>query len=968
MDPFLRQVAAHYLRGGGIGKRCFIFPNRRSLVFFRKYLGELLPRDAAPMLAPAMLTVNDFFYRVYDVEVTDRIRLLLTLYDCYKELYPQAEPLDEFIFWGDVILSDFDDVDKYRVDARDLYRNIADLKGLQDDFSYLTETQRQAIERFAGHFRASDGRLTVDLGADGVKARFLKIWNILFPLYESFRLKLREADMAYEGMVYRDLADRLDTASVGDILDAVFPDTEQYVFVGLNALNNCEKTLMRKMRDAHLAAFVWDYVTPVIRHPLNKSSVFMEENTSMFPQAFPVTAATDPPSVEVISVPSSVGQAKLAPEILSQVTGDPVETAFVLPDENLLTPLLNTIPEQIRDINVTMGCPMRSGAFYALMGDIAALQLHLRFRDGAALFYHRQVHSIFSSSLFRKALTGEEAACVERIRKDAKYYIPQADFSGGPLLDLVFRPVVQDMKAPGADALAGYLLDVTASLGSALREREEMLPELDFAKRYHTAVSMLREVDVQVLPSTWVRLLDQILQGISVPFQGEPLKGLQIMGPLETRALDFRNVVILSANEGMFPRRSVSSSFIPPELRKGFGLPTYEFQDAVWAYYFYRLIQRAEKVWMVYDSRTEGLKSGEESRYIKQLEYHFKEIPLRRRVAAAGMQPPCAPGGIPKTEEDVAAILARPLSATTLQSYLSCPAKFYFQFVKRLEAPDEVAESLDASMLGRVFHRMMEALYTGGEALREDFPMGDSFPPARLRVSAPLTEITYPYIRSLLDDRPMLRRRLRSLVCEEMRSVEVTGRNLVLERVILSYVVKTLEWDLSLMKEYGVGSFRILGLERKLNWTFDGFTFTGMVDRIDSFVPDTVRIVDYKTGRVEDKDVHIDDGNAVAVAEKLFGPSDQGRPKIALQLFLYDRFAESAPDLAGMTVHNAIYAASRLFTGKVEEVPRSEVFAEAVEERLSSVLGEMACPDIPFRRTSELRTCGFCDFKMICGR
>ena len=968
MDPFLRQTAAHYLGDGAIGKRCFIFPNRRSLVFFRKYLGELLPRGAAPMLAPAMLTVNDFFYRVYDVDVTDRIRLLLVLYDCYKELYPKAEPLDEFIFWGDVILSDFDDVDKYRVDARDLYRNIAELKGIQDDFSYLTETQRQAIERFAAHFRASDGRLTVDLGADGVKARFLKIWNILFPLYENFRKKLREGDMAYEGMVYRDLADRLETTAVLDVLEAVFPDVEQYVFVGLNALNECEKALMRKMRDAHLAEFVWDYVSPFIRHPLNKSSVFMQENIGAFPQAFPITAAADPPEVEVISVPSSVGQTKLAPKILAGVTGDPVETAFILPDENLLTPLLNTIPDEIRDINVTMGYPMRSGSFYALMGDIAALQLRLRFREGEALFYHRQVHSIFSSSLFRKALTEEEAACVERIKKDAKYYIPQADFSGGPLLELVFRPVVTDLQAPGADALAAYLLDVASSLGSALRDREDVLLELDFAKRYYTAVSLLREVEIQVLPATWVRLLDQILQGISVPFQGEPLKGLQIMGPLETRALDFRNVVILSANEGMFPRRSVSSSFIPPELRKGFGLPTYEFQDAVWAYYFYRLIQRAEKVWMVYDSRTEGIKSGEESRYIKQLEYHFKEIPLRRRVAAANMLPPGSPGSIPKTEEDVAAILSRPLSATTLQNYLSCPARFYFHFVKRLETPDEVAESLDASMLGRVFHRMMEALYTGGEALREDFPMGDGYPPARIRVKEPLQEITDQYIRSLLGNRPMLKRRLRSLVCEEMRSIEVSGRNLVLERVILSYVVKTLEWDLSLMKEHGVGSFRILGLERKMNWTFNGFTFTGIVDRIDSFDPDTVRIVDYKTGRVEDRDIHIDDDNAEAVAEKLFGLSDQGRPKIALQLFLYDRFADTAPDLAGKAVHNVIYAASRLFTGTVEEVPLSEVFANEVEDRLGTVLSEMVDPEIPFRRTSELHSCKNCDFKMICGR
>ena len=967
MDPFLRQVAAHYLAGGAIGKTCFIFPNRRSIAFFRKYLNGLL-EAGKPMLAPAMFTVNDFFYRVYDVDVTDRLPLLLALYDCYKELYPQAESLDEFVFWGDVILSDFDDVDKYRVDARDLYRNIAELKGIQDDYSYLTDTQRQAIERFAGHFRASDGHLTVDLGGNGVKARFLKIWNILFPLYENFRKKLREGDMAYEGMVYRDLADRLETASVSDILGAVFPETERYVFVGLNALNECEKALMRKMRDARIAEFCWDYVTPVIRHPLNKSSLFMRENLAAFQQAFPITAAAEPPQVEVISVPSSVGQVKLAPEILAQVRGDPVETAFVLPDENLLTPLLNTIPASVRDINVTMGYPLRAGSFYALMGDIAALQLHLRLRDGAALFYHRQVHSIFSGSLFRKALTGEEAAVVDRIRKEAKYYIPQADLAGGPLLELVFRPVVTDLRAPGAEALATYLLDVASSLGSALRDREELLPELDFAKRYYSAVSQLREVDIQVVPSTWVRLLDQVLQGISVPFQGEPLKGLQVMGPLETRALDFRNVVILSANEGMFPRRSVSSSFIPPELRKGFGLPTYEFQDAVWAYYFYRLLQRAEKVWMVYDSRTEGVKSGEESRYIKQLEYHFKEIPLRRRVAVAPLHAPGVAGSIPKTAEDIAALRSRPLSASALQNYLSCPAKFYYQSIKRLKTEDEVAESLAAGLLGTVYHHAMQALYLGGEALQGDFPMGDGFPPARLRVTRPLEEITQAYLRSLLGDRPLLRRRIRGLIREEMRSIEVSGRNLVLERIILEYVVRTLEYDLKLLTDKGLNAFRILGLERRMGWRFKGFDFTGSVDRIDSFGEGTARIVDYKTGKVEKEDVDIHDDNAGAVAEKLFGPTDVKRPKIALQLFLYDMYAREEADLSGREIFNVIYPTSQLFSGGIREVPQSRIFCECVEERLSGVLDELVDLRIPFSRTSETGTCAYCDFKMICGR
>ena len=232
-------MALHYYEGHHIEQTCFVFPNRRSLVFFRKYLGGLVRER--PLLAPQMYTINDFFYRVYDVHATDKLHLLLELYDCYKALNPEAEPLDEFMFWGDVILSDFDDIDKYLVDARGLFRNVSDFKEIQDTYEYLTENQEEAIVHFLSHFK--DSRQL----ERGVKGKFVKLWNILFPLYESFGKRLREKGMAYEGMVYRSVASGLkDGASVKDLLEPVFPDTQKYVFVGLNALNECEKLLLRR--------------------------------------------------------------------------------------------------------------------------------------------------------------------------------------------------------------------------------------------------------------------------------------------------------------------------------------------------------------------------------------------------------------------------------------------------------------------------------------------------------------------------------------------------------------------------------------------------------------------------------------------------------------------------------------------------------------------------------------------------
>lgn len=949
MTPFLKQVADHLMEKGGISKSCLIFPNRRSQVFFTKYLGEAIKEEGIPIVAPKMLTINDFFYRISGDKPADRVSLLLDLYECYKPLYSGYESLDEFIFWGDVILGDFDDIDKYLVDPERLFANISDFKKIQDSYSYLTENQRKAIESFVSHFRG-EGRLTVDLNSSNpnVKERFLQVWNILLPLYNSFRERLSAKGQAYEGMVYRSLATRLDSEAAVDVLKAAFGDVDEYVFIGLNALNECEKKVMRRMRDAGLAAFCWDYSGEMVRNPLNKSSFFMSRNVKDFPQAFELdTDGLGTPEVEVISVPSSVGQAKLIPSVVKDE-----RCAVVLPDESLLLPVLNSIPEEIKDINVTMGYPMKNSAFFDFVTMVSAMQMHLRRKDGKWYFYHRQVWSIFSSSIFRKVTQGDQAVKdkVNAVKSGAKYYIPQEDLSGIPVFDILFQPAVTDPKLASAgqiDAFSEYLKTLIKGLAPALASDSSLAIELEFAKAVYNAVSRLQSAGLEVLPMTYVRLLDQLLGPVSIPFNGEPLKGLQIMGPLETRALDFRQVMILSCNEGMFPRRSVSSSFIPPELRKGFGLPTYEFQDAVWAYYFYRLIQRAEKVTLVYDSRTEGLKGGEESRYIKQLEYHFN-LPIKRSFVKANAAGNSSAKEIAKTEEDVAVVRRTRLSASALKNYLDCPAKFYYATVKKLRKSDEVSEDLDAGMLGNVFHGLMQKLYS------EEMAGGK--------------KVTAEYLSGLLRGRGQIKEMARGLIMEQLHSLEVTGRDLVVEEVIVEYVVKTLERDLELLKSTGADGFDILGLEREFRIDIDGFHFIGYVDRMDSVRPGEIRIIDYKTGKVEDNDVDITDESAGKVVEALFGPRNVGRPKIALQLYLYDVFCRESEGYRGQRMVNVIYPPAALFTQPIKEVPVSEKFMSLTEERLHSFLSEIASIVVPFVRTDEEKTCSHCDFRMICGR
>lgn len=968
MTPFLKQVAEHYLSKGDIHSRCFIFPNRRSMVFFKKYLGEAL---TIPVVMPRMLTINDFFFSTSGKQSADRVTLLLELYKCYKSLNPKAEPLDEFIFWGDVILGDFNDVDKYLADPAQLFANVSDLKAIQDDYSYLTETQRNAITHFLSHFTNQ----TVILESDkpSVKARFLMVWNILHQLYTDFNHALEQQSLAYEGMVYRQLAQQVKDTAVVDIMDVRFPGSRSFVFVGLNALNECEKTVLRKMRDASIAEFCWDYCGKLIRDKHNRSSFFLDKNIAEFPQAakWDISEEIPIPEINVISVPSAVGQAKRLPQILKEHWED---CAVVLPDERLLSSVLNVIPEHIKDINVTMGVPMSGSVFYCMMTDIAAIQLHAVNRGGRWCFYHKQVLDLFSNEFFRQALDEASAAIVAKVRTNPSYYISQDDLTGTVLLDTVFKVAVTAPKSASPVQIrdfSEYQKSVIKTLAAAVVDNTSLALELEFAKEYYKCINLLMHNELDILPLTYVKLLSQLLMSVSVPFRGEPLKGLQIMGPLEMRALDFRNLIIVSADEGVFPRRTVSSSFIPPELRKGFGLPTYEYQDAVWAYYFYRAISRAEKVWMLVDSRTEGVKAGEESRYIKQLEYHFG-VPVNRYTVQFDKMGTSGVSDIQKTSEDVGHIKSMALSASSLQTYLDCPAKFYYGSVKALKPEEEVSESLDNGMLGTVYHEVMCAIYSASAGDAVDKMTGHG---TRSILEVPY-EITGEYLESwrLRDDE--IKAMVRTLIMEKLKVDQVTGRNLVIADVIVRYVLETLKQDIDLLNERRSDSFKIYGLEVPVDCCglpgcddiFKGQRFKGFIDRLDALGDNDLRVVDYKTGRVLKEDEEILPGKELQVVEKIFAPDIDDRPKIALQFYIYDMILRHKRVMPSKELCNSVYSTARLFNAPAAVKGINETFYTAMTERMQLLLLEMYDQEKPFRRTSNLKKCALCDFKNICGR
>lgn len=942
MTPFLKQVAKHYFdHTTSENDFCYVFPNRRSMLFFKKYYCLQVKAAGITMFEPQMYTINDFFYKVYAQAPTERIDLLLNLYREYKKLIPNCEPLDEFIFWGEMILSDFNDVDKYLIDAEKLFTNVSQFKSMQD-YTFLSDNQLKALQAFMGHFAPQAGE-------DGkYKENFRKTWDILYPLYKSFNRTLSEQGKSYEGMVYRRLAERFESESASDVLQDAFPHSPKFVFVGLNAPTESELAVLKRMRQAQLAEFCWDYSSEMIKDKANKSSFFMEDNISHLGQSIKLDPEGLPTAqINVLAVPSAVGQCKQIGQIFRRLGGEiGLDTAIVLPDEKLLLPTLNAIPDSISKVNVTMGYPMSGSVLYSLIDEICAMQMHIRERsDGNWAFYYKQAYDLFANPLLKDSLCENERHTIDSVKCKLFHYIDRDEIAvDGQILSRIFTPIVKEPNLADKGqitALCEYLKDIIETVAHKLVENKKESVELEFAKDFYQAIECIEKYELEVLPATFFRLLRNLVGRNAVPFKGEPLQGLQIMGPLETRALDFDNLVILSCNEGVFPRHNSSESFIPPELRKGFGLPTHEYQDALWAYYFYRLIQRCENVWLVYNTSVQQkMNSCEESRYIKQLELHFG-VKIHRYVAKSTILEAKDTTEIAKTQEDIDILKNTRLSATALQKYLSCPVQFYYSKIKKLSNEDEVNETLDAGLIGSVLHESIEEIYSGKERIMKDF------------LSECLKKETYAEV-------------VRRHIMDNLKCLEINGRNLIYESLICRYVRQILLTDKKLLEKKNLDSFRILELEKKETDVIGGLKFIGIMDRVDSFEDGVIRVVDYKTGSVKDSDIQINDENACEVADAAFGEDNDKRPKIAIQLYLYDVLIRKAHKTEA--IENLIYQTTSLFSEGIKSAPMNETFVKEMGTRLEECLKGLLDIDKPWTKTAHAKTCSYCDFKDICGR
>ena len=946
VNAFLYQLAKHYVSDydGDLKDVCFVFPSRRSSLFFRKALG--LCSDG-PLSSPELLTISDLFDRLSPYKRADKIELVSILYRHYLAIGAGAglvcDSFGEFVYKADTLLSDFNDIDQYMVDARDLFANVRDLESISAGYDYLSPVQKEAIRNF--------WKITLDNSGDKPgKVRFLQIWSILGSLYSAFREDLAGRGIAYDGMITRAVAEMTD--SHDDRLDEALAAYDRVVFVGHNALSKCEQKLFTYVRNSGKGDFYWDFKGDLLRDRDNKASQFISDYESEYPSLYQLEdSAEGYPEVEVISVPSAIGQAKKASDCLKGM--DPDSTAIVLPDESLLMPLLNSVPEEITKINVTMGYGLSNSAFATLMSSLGPLQLNKRVRNGETTFYHKDVTSILSHPFVLNACAEEAKALLTEINKNNLIQVPVPLLGEGKpeLLEAIFRPVER------VEDVYGWQLRVIELLAGRISDLEK-----EFAYGYYKAISHIRDLQIPYLDKleTYFHFLRQITARLNVPFRGEPLHGLQIMGPLETRALDFENVIILSVNEGTFPAKNQSDSYIPYSLRKGFGLPTFELFDSISAYHFYRSIYRARKVVLMYDSRTYGVHSGEPSRFIMQLKHHYRQVPMVEKVCTYTISPAVQEeSSVVKDEEVLRQIReiyvddGHCFSASSLNEYMKCPLKFYYTRVKGIKESEKVDEGFDSGPFGTALHSVMEALYD----------------PYRNEIVSP--EI----IGRMLSEKDGLDALIRTKLNEAFRynGLPITGKRLIIFEMLRRIVEQTLRYDM------GYAPFTYLDGERKIvaDLEVDGVkvNLIGYIDRLDSKAG-KVRIVDYKTGSVM---LHGKTESGLQVIDKIFAV-DLGnrRPYTSFQLYLYAylmaRYKTGTLTAGGLgdkpveDMEICVYERKQLFKSDLRQFGSDDemlrLFEENLRELIREILSEGEFVAIPAGPNDS--KCDYCPVRVLC--
>ena len=831
MTPFITQILQELLsRETPLSEYTFILPSKRAGSFL---VTELARLSKSPSFAPKVLSIEDFAEEVAGVKSIDNTSALFEFYSVYLECTAKekVENFDTFSSWAQTLLYDFNEIDRYLINYRSFFDYLSDIQEINH---WSTQKEKTPLME-----------------------NYLSFWRQLPRYYEELRKSLEQQNMAYQGMVYRKASEK-----IGEYMEE---HNKPHIFLGFNALNNAEQEILQKMSAAGFAEIFWDIDEVFMKDEQHDASLFMRryrkewERYKEKPFNYVSSNFSGKKNVQMTGVPGNIGQAKYIGELLANLTPEEMrKTAVVLGDEALLIPVLNSLPQNVEDINVTMGFPLTSAPVTSLFDQL--LKMHSAPKKE---LYYKDVIGISNHPLIQKITSGFSRNISGKIQQDNLVY-----FSSEKLVDLlpaqyqtIFRLCFEDWKNDPKIAISQFQKLIFEIKGSLNKEKDQLT--LEFLYQYNLLFNKLSNLLETYSHVTSVKTLYSIYKELvatqTVDFRGKPFTGLQLMGMLESRVLDFENVIITSVNEGVLPAGKSSNSFIPYDLKCSYQLPTYKEKDAVYTYHFYHLMQRAKNVYLLYNTESDGLSAGEKSRFLLQLEmekqeaHNIEKITVAPKVPAIGRQLQ----EVEKNEEilgKIRELAGRGFSPSTLTTYIRNPIDFYRQYVLGIKDREEVEETIAYNTLGTVVHDTLEVFY------REWEGRAVSVDDLKQALKKTPEEITVQFQKTYTKE-PLQK-----------------GKNLLIFEVAKRYVVNLLKMDITLLKEGN--SLKVIEVESDLkaeipmeNLDFPVF-IRGKVDRFDQ-MNGKFRIIDYKTGNVHQNQVEIVDWEDLTSDYNKFGKTFQ---------------------------------------------------------------------------------------------
>ena len=971
---FLEYVAEDIIGkyGTDLSRIAVVFPNKRAALFLNEHLARIAGQ---PVWSPAYITISDLFRQHTDLKPADPIKLICDIHKSFTKCTGIDETLDHFYGWGQLLLADFDDIDKNMADADSIFCNLKDIHEL-DDISYLDDEQKEMLKRFFANF--SD-----DIESE-LKKRFLSLWSHFGDIYHDYNRRLTEQGLGYEGAIYRKVASE----------ESLQMKYDKYLFVGFNLLQKVERVLFSRLMKEGKAKFYWDfdeYYMPSPSHHLNTStsqhisggavvstaptnlntSPSQHLNLSDFPNELDNTDRDiyanmrRPKRIRFMSSPTENAQARFASNWLLENERYKAgrKTAVVMCDESILLPIMHSLPPEADKVNITSGFPLAMtpvASLVMLLFDLYTLGL-------------RKKGTAFNTHYLKKLMAHPYAHHLQGVHL-SQVHQPNSKFDNSSSA----QPTIQNSKLKTQNSILHHIASLIKQVGIATKQEGDALTQ-ESVFRMFTILNRLAALadsgDLLVDNTTLRRLVSQLVGAASIPFHGEPVIGVQIMGVLETRNIDFDNVLLLSCNEGNMPKGVNDSSFIPYSIRKAHGLTTIDNKVAIYSYYFHRLLQRAGDIAIAYNNSTDNGHTGEMSRFMLQLLVESGQKIDHYSLTAKNQPTPLMPKPIEKDEAAIGKLEEMStLSPSAINTYIRCKVAFYYQYIAHIKEPDSDPETIDNRMFGNIFHRAAYLIY---KDITDHSPV-----------------IEKAHIQAYLSNRKLLASVV-DRAFEEEECKTNNGLQIINREVIIEYVTKLLKIDQQLCP------FSILAMEEEakvytqLSFTIPSggalkggalvssapdkhysLTIGGIIDRLDAVTDKQtgkrrIRVVDYKTGNKP--------SSAIKSIEEVFDPKNiaSKHSNYFLQAILYSLIVSRSKEWnpANDAVSPALLFIKQAATNDydptlcIDKHPISDVtvYEEEFLTKLKETVADMYSPNVPFTPTDDRKKCELCPYRMLCG-